>query len=114
MKEIKKISLMLAMSSVLLFNVGSVFAADDLPSKSTVDTPKKDEQTANDKVAKEEEQRARALSKRPDKVGEEELNREAEGFSKLSKEALENWSKGRMLPTPYNPADDKGQPLKTQ
>lgn len=51
-------------------------------------------------ISKAEENRARALSVRPEIVGADLLQKEAEGFYALPPEVIDNFRNGRIYPTP--------------
>ncbi len=100
MKMIKKVLSFLVVSSSLFFVYDSVSADSLFPGGVAA---MNDEQRVADKYyAKGEAQRALALSKRPEVVGEEILEQEADGQFALSQEALDNWANGRMFPAPLN------------
>lgn len=99
MKMIKKVLSLLVVSSSLFFVYDSVSADSLFPGGVAA---MNDEQRVAEKYAKGEAQRALALSKRPEVVGEEILEQEADGQFALSQEALDNWANGRMFPAPLN------------
>jgi hypothetical protein len=96
MKMIKKIPLVLVISGCLFFVCSNVFADDLFPEDEATITDT--QQRMAYKHARGEAQRIRAQSKRPEIVGEEILEQEADGQFTLSQEALDNWSNGRMFP----------------
>lgn len=95
MNKIKSFALMLVISGSSLFINENVFAVD-LPD-TQIAAMSKAEYMAY-KEAKGEEQRALALSKRPEVVGEDILEQEADGIYMLPQQALDNWGQGRMFP----------------
>jgi hypothetical protein len=99
MNKIKKPLLMLVIANISFFLNNNVFAVD-VPA-AQVGNMTKAEYLAY-KQAKGEEQRALALSNRPEVVGDDILEQEADGRFTLSQEALDNWANGRMFPAAIN------------
>jgi hypothetical protein len=95
MKKIKTIQFMLVITGCLLFMSGNVFAVDIHDTQLAAMT--KEEYKAY-KAEKSEKQRALAHSKRPEVVGEDILEQEADGMYMLPQQALDNWGNGRMFP----------------
>lgn len=104
-----KLLLVLLLPGILVTN--TVFAKTDkkteqpastnsvVNSESTDDkTSEKAANKAAKNASKAEKQKALALSKRPKVVGKDKLDKEAKGLRKLSKQAIQNWRKGRLNP----------------
>lgn len=95
MNKIKTIFLMLVITASPFFMSENVFA-EDIPSAQIANMTR--EEYIAYKQTKGEEQRALALSKLPEVVGEDILEQEADGMYMMPQQALDNWSNGRMFP----------------
>ena len=100
-----KLLLVLLLPGILVTN--TVFAKTDKKTEqpastnSVVNSESTDDKTsekAAKNASKAEKQKALALSKRPKVVGKDKLDKEAKGLRKLSKQAIQNWRKGRLNP----------------
>ncbi|MEQ1558590.1 MAG: hypothetical protein ABL933_06545 [Methyloglobulus sp.] len=95
MNKTKYFALMLVITSSPLLVNQNAFALD-LPDKQIAAMSKAEYMAY--KETKGEEQRALAMSKLPEVVGEDILEQEADGMYMLPQQALDNWGNGRMFP----------------